>query len=76
MRTKFQQKALPQLSLKIEGNFEKLAPNDVTHLETLLPKLLKHDDDVRLEKVVFQSEEDNTVANVPSLIQLLLLATV
>lgn len=76
MRTKFQQKALPQLSLKIEGNFDNLAANNVTHLETLLPKLLKHEDDTRLEKVLFQSEEENTVTEIPSLIQLLVLATV
>lgn len=76
MRTKFQQKALPQLSLKIEGNFENIPSNDVTHCKTLLPKLLKHDDDTRLEKVLFQSEEENTVTEIPSLIQLLVLATV
>ncbi|XP_037033277.1 tetratricopeptide repeat protein 27 [Bradysia coprophila] len=76
MRTKFQQKPLPLLSLKIEGDFEKLASNDVTHSETLLPKLLRHDDDTRLEKVQFQSEEDNTIKEIPSLIQLLVLATV
>lgn len=76
VRTKFQQKALPQLSLKIEGDFEHLASNNVTHSETLLPKLLKHDDDVRLEKVLFQSDEENTVTEIPSLIQLLVLATV
>lgn len=76
MRTKFQQKALPQLSLKINGNFENLSSNNETHCKTLLPKLLKHDDDVRLEKVLFQSEEENTIAEIPSLIQLLVLATV
>ncbi|KAG4066179.1 hypothetical protein HA402_014479 [Bradysia odoriphaga] len=76
MRTKFQQKPLPLLSLKVEGDFGNLASNDVTHSETWLPKLLKHDDDTRLEKVQFQSEEDNTIEEIPSLVQLLVLATV
>lgn len=76
MRTKFQQKQLPLLLLKIEGNLDNLAANDVTHSETMLPKLLKHDDDTRLEKIQFQSDEDNTVTEIPSLIQLLVLATV
>ncbi|KAJ6647148.1 Tetratricopeptide repeat protein 27, partial [Pseudolycoriella hygida] len=75
-RIKFQQKALPQLSLKVEGNFQNIPPNDVTHSTTTLPKLLRHDDDVRQDRVQFQSEEANTVAEIPSLIQLLVLAKV
>lgn len=46
----------------------------ISHPSTLLPSLLKLDDDVRLEKITFESEEDNRQMEIPSIVQQLVLA--
>lgn len=78
VRTKYQQKALPQLILKAECNETTLTPSSVTHqcdIAEKLPKLLQLDDDVRLEKIRFVNEDDNEVLRLPSVIQALALTT-
>lgn len=70
LRTKFQTKALPQLALKVKfiESFETTSAN-ASHGSTVLPKLLRLDDDVRLEKVEFIEKEENTTMQLSSLIQ-------
>lgn len=77
MRTKFQQKPLPQLCLKVNQTDEsKLISSLETNGRTSIPKLLKLDDDTRLEKIRFMTVEDNEVMSLPSVIQCLVLAKV
>lgn len=76
-RTKWQQNALPQMALKItlagENRAALLSAKD-THSSTHLPTLLKLDDDVRLEKITFQSDEDNRTMELATLVQQLVLS--
>lgn len=74
-RTKYQQKALPQLALTLDVTSD-YTPASLTHAASTLPKLLKHEDDVRLEKITFISEEHNTVLEQAAVVQLLILSTV
>lgn len=71
VRTKFQQKPLPQLCLKVIQSKEFLPSAQATNGSTVLPKLLNHEDDTRLEKIKFLNEEDNLVLNIPSVLQAL-----
>ncbi|CAO1404711.1 unnamed protein product [Diamesa serratosioi] len=77
MRTKFQQKALPQLFLSIKQTTKELSKSPMeTHKNTTLAGLLKHEDDTRLEKIKYMSEEHNTMEQLDSAIQNLILITV
>lgn len=77
LRTKYQSKPLPQLVLFVkEKNLLNFTPAEVTHKETMLPKLLQLDDDLRLEKYKFLAEEDNFVSEISSIIQSLVLTKV
>lgn len=75
VRTKFQTKALPQLTLKIDRKENDLdfKTAEITHKSTNLPKLLTLDDDVRLEKIKFNSNDVNETESLESVIQNLLL---
>lgn len=78
VRTKYQQKALPQLLLKVTIDGTDLLPSAITHTcdsSDKLPTLLQLDDDVRLERIRFVNEEDNKVLNLPSTVQALVLTT-
>lgn len=55
VRTKFQTKALPQMTLNIQCPTQQ-TPASETHGSSVLPKLLALDDDLRLEKVKFTDE--------------------
>lgn len=77
-RTKWQQKALPQLALRVsydaaDGVHRERAPAARTHAESVLPCLLRLDDEVRLERVTFESEEDNRTLELPAVVQQLVL---
>nr|AAV36917.1 RE04643p [Drosophila melanogaster] len=78
VRTKFQQKALPQLCLKVEHLNEQqpLPPAVQTNETTKLPKLLLLEDDTRLERIRFVELKDNEVMTLPSVLQALVLAKV
>ncbi|XP_017072187.1 tetratricopeptide repeat protein 27 [Drosophila eugracilis] len=78
VRTKFQQKALPQLCLKVEHLKEQLnLPAAIrTNEKTKLPKLLLLEDDTRLERIRFVELKDNEVMTLPSVLQALVLAKV
>uniref|UniRef100_A0A1I8NC62 Uncharacterized protein n=1 Tax=Musca domestica TaxID=7370 RepID=A0A1I8NC62_MUSDO len=77
VRTKFQQKALPQLCLKVEQTHSDLLPKaQETNSKTVLPKLLLHEDDTRLERIRFIEEKDNEVMTLPSVLQALVLSKV
>ncbi|KAH8259670.1 hypothetical protein KR026_008578 [Drosophila bipectinata] len=77
VRTKFQQKALPQLCLKVEQqNPQTLLPANQTNEKTKLPKLLLLEDDTRLERIRFIEVKDNEVMTLPSVLQALVLAKV
>lgn len=70
LRTKFQTKPLPQLALKVKFNEStQTMPATASHGSIELPKLLRLDDDVRLEKVEFVGKEENTILQLSSLIQ-------
>lgn len=72
-RTKYQQKALPQMLVRIKTELELKAASE-THKNSILPQLLQLNDDVRLERIQFETEEDNQIFALPSIIQLLVLA--
>jgi len=78
VRTKFQQKALPQLCLKVEHLKEQqtLPAAILTNEKTKLPKLLLLEDDTRLERIRFVELKDNEVMTLPSVLQALVLAKV
>ena len=77
MRTKFQHKALPQLFLSIKQTTNELSKSPMeTHKNTKLAGLLKHEDDTRLEKIKYMSEEHNTMEQLDSVIQNLIIMTV
>uniref|UniRef100_A0A182QCR7 Uncharacterized protein n=1 Tax=Anopheles farauti TaxID=69004 RepID=A0A182QCR7_9DIPT len=70
VRTKFQQNALPQLTLRLQG-FNELGLPDATetHGHVTLPSILKLEDEVRLEKVKYLNEQENEDIQLPALIQ-------
>lgn len=80
-RTKWQQKALPQLALRVTATDDaatatELAPVSLaceTHADGVLPTLLRLDDDTRLERVTFESTEDNRTLELSALVQQLVL---
>lgn len=77
VRTKFQQKALPQLLLRIETDgtiaLDAAAVTHTTSIDNQIPALLQLDDDTRLERVKFVDAADNDVINVCSVLQSLIL---
>lgn len=78
VRTKYQQKPLPQLNLKIEmRNLDKnleFPLATLTNGSSKVPKLLPLNDDTRLEKVRFVEPKDNIFMELPSIVQCLVLA--
>ncbi|XP_067647809.1 tetratricopeptide repeat protein 27 isoform X2 [Eurosta solidaginis] len=76
LRTKFQQKPLPQLCLKVQHSSGNLPMAQTTNSRTNLPKLLLLDDDTRLERIRFIEPKDNEVMTLPSVLQALVLAKV
>ncbi|XP_017491754.1 PREDICTED: tetratricopeptide repeat protein 27 [Rhagoletis zephyria] len=76
LRTKFQQKPLPQLCLKVQHCNTELPSAQDTNSKTNLPKLLLLDDDTRLERIRFIEPKDNEVMTLPSVLQALVLARV
>ncbi|XP_062549975.1 tetratricopeptide repeat protein 27 isoform X2 [Armigeres subalbatus] len=77
VRTKFQQNPIPQLTLKAKGlETIDLADSKVTHGHISLPTMLKLDDDVRLEKIKFTNEQENVDAQLPSLVQEIVLSKI
>lgn len=77
VRTKYQQKPLPQLLLKVDVN-ETVQASAETHSsedDNRLPILLQLDDDVRLERITFVDEADNAILNLSSVAQALVLGT-
>uniref|UniRef100_A0A1B0EZH0 Uncharacterized protein n=1 Tax=Phlebotomus papatasi TaxID=29031 RepID=A0A1B0EZH0_PHLPP len=72
MRTRFQTKPLPQMILRVERADSFLPNASETHAETILPKLLRLDDDTRLEKIKFVNEEEAKIDNLPSIVQSLI----
>lgn len=77
VRTKYQQKPLPQLLLKISPSDESQqnAFNLNVNLSMRLPTLLQLDDDVRLERIQFVDEADNAILKLSNVEQSLILAT-
>lgn len=77
VRTKFQQKALPQLCLKVEQlENQQLPAVKETNGGIEIPKLLLLEDDTRLERIRFIEPKDNDVMTLPSVLQALVLAKV
>ncbi|XP_032596913.1 tetratricopeptide repeat protein 27 isoform X2 [Drosophila grimshawi] len=79
VRTKFQQKPLPQLCLKVvqqSGSDNGLPTAMLSNKETTLPQLLLLEDDTRLERIRFIEPKDNEVMTLPSVLQALVLAKV
>lgn len=77
VRTKYQEKPLPQLLLKVDIN-ETIKPSEDTHStddKSQLPILLQLDDDIRLERIKFVDETDNVILNLSSVAQALVLGT-
>ncbi|XP_030565767.1 tetratricopeptide repeat protein 27 [Drosophila novamexicana] len=78
VRTKFQQKPLPQLCLKVVQQSVDLGlPTALlSNAQTALPQLLLLEDDTRLERIRFIEPKDNEVMTLPSVLQALVLAKV
>jgi tetratricopeptide (TPR) repeat protein len=77
MRTKWQQKPLPQFHLSIQqSNNELSLASSETHKTTQLIELLKLDDDTRLEMIKFLDEKQNEHQQLSSTIQNLVLLSV
>uniref|UniRef100_A0A182UPB7 TPR_REGION domain-containing protein n=1 Tax=Anopheles merus TaxID=30066 RepID=A0A182UPB7_ANOME len=77
VRTKFQQNPLPQLTLRLQGVSELGLPGAVeTHGHLKLPAILKLEDEVRLEKVKFMSEQENEDVQLPAVVQNMVLGKV
>ncbi|XP_019557679.2 tetratricopeptide repeat protein 27 [Aedes albopictus] len=77
IRTKHQQNPLPQLTVRAKGlETINLPSSQATHGQVALPTILKLDDDVRLEKIQFLSEQENVDAQLPSLIQEIVLSKI
>lgn len=78
-RTKFQQKALPQMVIVINNSLEEekltFPSTKDTHSTVELPHLLQLDDDVRLEQIKFNDEDQDHLPEVPYIHQILLLTT-
>lgn len=78
VRTKYQQKPLPQLMLRVDspnGDVVEIPPIESPVAPVKLPMLLQLDDDVRLEKIQFVNEEDNVITRTKSIVQALILGT-
>lgn len=76
MRTKWQQKALPQFHISIQqSNNELSLSSAATHGGTELTELLKLDDDTRLEIVKFLDDKQNVRQQLSSTIQNLVLVS-
>lgn len=78
VRTKYQQKPLPQLMLCVDspnGDIIELPSIESPVTPIKLPALLQLDDEVRLEKIQFVNEEDNMITRTKSIVQALILAT-
>ncbi|XP_055629741.1 tetratricopeptide repeat protein 27 [Toxorhynchites rutilus septentrionalis] len=70
VRTKYQKNPLPQLTLRVKGLEQlDLPSSEHTNVHIQLPTILKLEDDLRLDRIKFTSEQDNTDAQLPSLIQ-------
>ncbi|XP_065360961.1 tetratricopeptide repeat protein 27 [Calliphora vicina] len=77
VRTKFQQKALPQLCLKVEQTENNQLPAaKLSNGNIEIPKLLLLEDDTRLERIRFMEEKDNEVMTIPSVLQAMVLTKV
>lgn len=77
MRTKWQQKALPQFHVSIQQSNNELGLSSAeTHGATKLTELLKLNDDTRLEIVKFLDEKHNDLQQLSSTIQNLVLISV
>lgn len=77
VRTKYQQKALPQLTLRANGlEGGGFASAKETHGQVALPTILKLEDDLRLERVKFTEENENKDAQLPAVVQQMVLSTV
>lgn len=78
VRTKYQQKPLPQLMLRVDspnGDIIEYPSIESPVAPVKLPSLLQLDDDVRLEKIAFVNEEDNLITKTKSIVQALILGT-
>lgn len=78
VRTKYQQKPLPQLMLCVgspNGDVIELPSIESPVAPIKLPALLQLDDEVRLEKIQFVNEKDNMITRTKSIVQALILAT-
>lgn len=78
VRTKYQQKPLPQLMLRVDspnGDVVELPSIESPVASVKLPALLQLDDDVRLEKIQFINEEDNVITKTKGIVQALILGT-
>ncbi|XP_058464178.1 tetratricopeptide repeat protein 27 [Malaya genurostris] len=77
VRTKYQQNALPQLTLRAKGLETLSLPSSFeTHGRVSLPTILKLDDDVRLDKIKFTDEQENSDAQLPSIVQQMVLTKI
>lgn len=77
MRTKWQQKALPQFHVLVQQSNDELSmPSSETHGGTKLTELLKLDDDTRLEIVKFLDDKQNEHQQLSATIQNLVLISV
>ncbi|XP_070505585.1 tetratricopeptide repeat protein 27 [Chironomus tepperi] len=69
-RTKWQEKALPQFHVSIQGDKSDLfTPPQATHENVKLLKLLELEDDTRLESVKYMDEKHNELQILSSLLQ-------
>lgn len=77
VRTKYQQKPMPQLMLRVDSpNGDIVVPPIESPVAPIkLPSLLQLDDDVRLERIQFVNEEDNLITRTKSIVQAFILAT-
>lgn len=78
VRTKYQQKPVPQLMLRVDspnGDIVDIPPIESPVGPVKLPMLLQLDDDVRLDKIQFVNEEDNVITRTKSIVQALILGT-
>lgn len=78
VRTKYQQKPVPQLLLRLDspnGYITELPSIESPVAPVKLPALLQLDDDIRLEKIQFVNEEDSLITKTKSIVQALILST-
>lgn len=76
IRTKYQQKPLPQLLLRVESENPDTVVDTTTLNESIeLPSLLLLEDDVRLQKIQFVDDADNSTLRMKPVIQALVLGT-